>query len=116
MQKKALKSLLPSLKERKRYLVFEMISKTKISDFKAVKDEIMSSASSLIGDLGMARASIKFIDEKTKDNKGMIMVNHDFLDHLRASLALVRSIRGIPAIVRSIGASGMINKAEAYLG
>jgi len=115
MAKKALKSLLPSLKERKRYLVFEVISKTKISDFKAVKDEIKTSMASLIGDLGMAGASIKFIDEKETENRGMIMLNHDFLDHARASLALVKSVNGIPVILRSLGVSGMINKAEAYL-
>jgi len=115
MAKKDLKSLLPSLKERKRYLVFELMSKTQINDYRAVKDEITSSLASLIGEFGMAKAGIKFIDEKAKENRGMIMLNHDFLDHLRAALALVRSIKGIPAIVRSIGVSGMINKAEGYL-
>ena len=115
MAKKDIKALLPSLKERKRYLVFEVISKTEISDKKAVKDEISSSMASLVGDIGMAKAGIRFIDEKAKGNKGLIMLNHNFVDHLRASLALIRMIKGIPAIVRSIGVSGMINKAEAYL-
>lgn len=115
MAKKDIKALLPSLKERKRYLVFEVISKTEISDKKAVKDEIDSSMASLVGDIGMAKASIKFIDEKSKGNKGLIMLNHNFVDHLRASLALIKMIKGIPATVRSIGVSGMINKAEAYL-
>ena len=115
MAKKDLKSLLPSLRERKRYLVFELISKTPISDFKAVKDEIRTSMASLIGEIGMAKANIKFIDDKAKGNKGMIMLNHDFLDHLRASLALITNVRGIPAILRSVGVSGMINKAENYL-
>ena len=115
MAKKDLKSLLPSLKERKRYLVFETISKTPINDWKAVKDEISYSMASLIGDLGMAKAGVRFIDEKAKESKGIIMLNHDFTDHLRAALAAVRSVKGIPAIIRSLGVSGMINKAEAYL-
>ncbi len=113
MAKKDLKALLPSLKERKRYLVFEVISKSKIDDFKAVKDEIAASMASLIGDIGMAGASIQFIKER--ENKGLIMLNHNFLDHLRASLALVRTIKGVPALLRSVGVSGMINKAEIYL-
>jgi RNase P/RNase MRP subunit POP5 len=115
MAKKDIKALLPSLKERKRYLVFEIISKNEISDFMAVKDEITASMASLIGDLGMAKANVRFIDEKTKANKGLIMLNHDFVGQLRASLALIRTIKGIPAIARSIGVSGMIDKAEAYL-
>ena len=113
MAKKDIKALLPSLKERKRYLVFEVISKSKIDDFKAVKDEIAASMASLIGDIGMAGASIQFIKER--ENKGLIMLNHNFLDHLRASLALVRTIKGVPALLRSVGVSGMINKAEIYL-
>ena len=115
MAKKDLKALLPSLKERKRYLVFEVISKSEISDFKAVKAEITASMASLIGDIGMAGAGVKFIEEKKTENKGLIMLNHNFVDQLRASLALVKTIKGIPVIVRSIGISGMINKAEAYL-
>ena len=115
MQKKEIKSILPSLRESKRYLAFKVNSKGKISDLNALKNEIMLSNHYLIGDLGLAKANIVFFKEKFKENKGLIMVNRNYLDHLRASLALIKSVAGIPAAVCSIGASGMIKKAEKYL-
>jgi len=115
MQKKQIKSILPSLRERKRYLAFKINSKARMDDFNAVKKEIMLSATYLIGELGLAKANISFFREKFKENKGLIMVNHNCLDQLRASLAMVKSIAGIPVAISSIGASGMIKKAEKYL-
>jgi len=115
MQKKEIKSILPSLRESKRYLVFKINSKSKITDLTALKNEIMLSVQYLIGDLGLAKANIVFFREKFRENKGLIMVNRNYLDHLRASLALIKSITGIPAAICSIGASGMIKKAEKYL-
>lgn len=113
MAKKALKALLPSLRERKRYLVFKLISKTDIKDFNAVKTEIKDSLKNLIGDLGMAKADIRFIKEK--NNKGVIMINHTFLDHLRAGLALVEKVKEVPVIICSIAASGTVKKAQSYM-
>ena len=115
MQKKEIKSILPSLRESKRYLAFKINSKGKIEDLNAIKHEIMLSATYLIGDLGVAKANIGFLKEKFRENKGLIMVNRNYLEHLRASLALIKSVAGIPAAVSSIGASGMIKKAEKYL-
>ncbi len=113
MAKKRLKALLPSLRERKRYLAFKLTSKTAISDFKAVKAEITDSVKGLIGDYGMAKAGIRFIKEK--NNKGIIMVNHKFLDQLRAGIALVKKVKEVPAIISSTGVSGTLKKAQSYI-
>jgi len=115
MEKKSLKAILPSLRERKRYLAFKITPKGKISDFNAVKNSIMLSAAYLIGEIGMAKANIRVLKEKFRENKGLIMVNHNYLDHLRAALALVKSIESVPVIVSSIGVSGIIKKTEKYI-
>ncbi|MEM4336911.1 MAG: Rpp14/Pop5 family protein [Candidatus Woesearchaeota archaeon] len=115
MPKKEIKALLPTLREKKRYLAFKINSETKINDFNAIKNEILLSANYFIGDLGMAKANIVFLKDKFKENKGLIMVNRKYIEHLRASLALINNIKGIPVAVHSIGASGMIKKAEKYL-
>ncbi len=44
--------------------------------------------------------------------RGLIRVNNKSLDKLRATLALVEQINSQKAIVRSIGASGVLKKAE----
>lgn len=109
MANKKIKPILPSLREKKRYLGFEVISKAKLTNFEAVSAEIVRNTSKLLGDLNMAKAGIYIFPDKFKDNKGIIKVNNKYLDHLKASLALSKMQ------MRSIGVSGMINKIEKKL-
>ena len=51
-----IKPVMPSLREKKRYLAFEVISKQKVEDFNKVQESIMGSALEFIGHLGMAKA------------------------------------------------------------
>ncbi|MBW3023012.1 hypothetical protein KY308_02830 [Candidatus Woesearchaeota archaeon] len=95
-------------------MAFEINSKGKI-DQKELNQEIMLSSAYLLGEIGMAKASIMIFKDKFRENKGLIMVNRNYLNYLRAALALIKSVAGVPAIVRSIGASGTVKKAEKYL-
>lgn len=47
-----------------------------------------------------------------KRQRGLIRVAHTGLDTLRASLALVQKVGDDDAIVRSLGASGILMKAH----
>lgn len=117
--KKRLKSLLPTLKEKNRYLVFELISDGSISDFKAVSGQIAVKMSELVGDTGMAKANIVFIADAWNKEKqrGIIKVSHGYVHELKSALAFVEKIDGKDVILRSVGLSGILNKAESrYMG
>jgi ribonuclease P/MRP protein subunit POP5 len=107
MVKKKVMSLLPSLRERKRYLAFEVISKRDIKDSKLVSNLIKTNCLKFLGELGMAKAGIQII--KYENNKGLIRINHKHLDEVRASLALINEK---DTIFTSLGVSGIIKKAE----
>ena len=114
-----LKSLLPTLKEKKRYLAFEIISKSEIKAFSEVSKTIWGSTLSFAGTKGTANMGIWVFPEKYNPEKqrGIIRVGHKYMDELKASLALIKEIEQQPAIVRSIGASGILAKAEQkYMG
>ena len=116
---KGLKPLLPSLKEKKRYLAFEIISKSKIKAFSEVSKAIWTSTLSYAGTKGAARMGIWVLPEKynPEKQKGIIRIGHRNMDELKASLTLIKEIEQQPAIVRSIGASGILAKAEKkYIG
>jgi ribonuclease P/MRP protein subunit POP5 len=104
-----MKPLLPSLKERKRYIVFEVIARSSMKE-RDVSDAITQSLHEYIGDLGMAQAGLQFI--KWKNNKGIARVNHTSADLLKASFTFIRSIKNKKAIVRSLGTSGILIKAQ----
>ncbi len=107
-----LKSLLPTLKEKKRYLAFEIISKSEIKAFSEVSKAIWTSTLSFAGTNGVAKMGIWVFPEKFNEQKGIIRVNHKYMEELKASLALIKEIEQQPAIVRSTGASGILAKAE----
>ena len=116
---KGLKPLLPTLKEKKRYLAFEIVSKSKIKAFSEVSKAIWASTLSFAGTKGAAGMGIWVLPEKYNATKqtGLIRVEHRSLDELKASLALIKEIEGQPVIVRSKGASGILAKAEKkYIG
>lgn len=91
-----IKPLLPVLKEKKRYILFEADSKMSDEDIKA-------DLRGFIGDFGLAKAGLRFI--KHKNNKEIIQVNNKSLDEIRAGLALINKTR-----IRTLKVSGTINK------
>ena len=113
MPAKKAKPLLPTLRERKRYLAFEVLSDKPVAGAD-VQQAIIAEAHALIGDLGMAEAGVWFIDEKwdAAKQRGMLRVTDTHCDKLKAVLTLIDSIRNQEVLVRSLAASGMIGKAE----
>jgi len=66
MNQKKIKPLLPSLKEKKRYIAFEIISKRKITDLKQIQKEIWDSSLSFFGELGAAKAGLWVFSDQYK--------------------------------------------------
>lgn len=112
-----IKPVLPSLREKKRYLVFEIISKEPVKDFSAVSKAVWKALLDFSGVLGSARAGIWLLSDKfNKDKqKGIIKVNHKNADLLKSALCTIRQINGIDVIVRSVGMSGILKKAEKVM-
>ncbi len=99
--------LMPSLREKKRYLVYEIISKNKISN--ATK-EINNTLLKFLGVLGMGRAGIIMLDYK--NNKGIIKVNNKYVDEVRGGLMMINTLEDKQVILKTINVSGMLNKAR----
>lgn len=114
MMKGKIKPLLPSLRERKRYLAYEVISKSRFYDAIHVNKAILDAANKFLGNLGMSYAGIIPINDKwnEKMQRGIIRVNNKHVDNLKASLIFVKNINGKESIVKSVGASGILRKAQ----
>jgi len=115
MVKTKLRPILPSLREKKRYLVFEAISESKITDSNAVASAIHDCALRFLGHLGAAKAGIMVLGNKWDEHlqRGMIKVNHKHVDSLKASLVFINRIGSNDVIFRSLGVSGILRKAES---
>jgi RNase P/RNase MRP subunit POP5 len=115
MNSKKLKPVLPSFREKKRYLVFEVLSNSRIKAVSEVSKAIVSHSLSFSGTFGVASAGLMVLPDKyhPESQRGMLRVGHRHVDHARAALATIRSIGNQPVIVRSVGASGIMRKAES---
>jgi len=101
-----LKPILPTLREKKRYVAFEVQGEVTRA---TIKQEIISTMKEFIGTLGMANAGLDFLPD-WKDNRGIYRVNTKYTDHSKASLALIKTINNKKITVKSLGTSGIINK------
>lgn len=104
-----MKPILPSLREKKRYIGFEVISDKPLSQ-EDIKMAILGSAYAYIGDYGMAKAGMEIME--VENSKGIILVGRQSVDLIKASLSLITSIGNHKAIVKSVTTSGMLNKAR----
>ena len=102
-----MKVLLPSLKEKKRYLAFEIISENKFSG-KEIKNAVEKNALNFMGTLDYGKAGVMMLKNYT--NKGILRVNNKFVDKLKVSLMMIKEISNKKVTFKTIRTSGMINK------
>jgi len=110
-----LKPLLPTLRERKRYVVFQIVSAAPCTDIKAIINEIMQSAVDFLGTYYFGSAGITLLaNQFDADSQiGLIRVSHEFVDQLKLVLGRIDSINGNPVLLRTCGVSGILAKAKS---
>ena len=116
--KKKKRLLLPSLRERKRYLAFEITSESQIDDFETVSSEIDKNLLSFMGEIGTASSGITLIKDcwDKKKQRGILMMSDTHVRAAQSTLALIEHIKSNPVMIRSLGASGILRKIkERYI-
>ena len=112
-----MKPVLPSLREKKRYVAFEVISKRKVP-FGSVSKALWLSLLSFAGEVGVASGGVSLLEDSWNEDSqsGVVRVAHTAQDLVKASFVLVSDIDGECAVVRSLGSSGILAKARAFVG
>lgn len=108
-----MRSRLPVLRKRRRYLAFEVDSEDQVFE-KDLASEIAAAQVSLFGDLGPARNRLRLISFDGRF--GLLKCSHARILETRAVLATICSIKGTRVAARTKGASGTIKAAtEKYI-
>jgi ribonuclease P/MRP protein subunit POP5 len=108
-----MKKLKPSLREKKRYLVYEIISDKRYS-YGGVSKAILNESEKFLGRLGMANAGLNILNEWS-GKRGILKVNNKYIDHIKATLTFINKIEDKKVMVKSVSVSGMLNKAKRYI-
>ena len=104
---------MPSLRSKKRYLSFELISEEPVSRSDLLR-EMMTSAAALLGDVTASECDIKLLG--FEEGKGIIHCSHTKVKETRASIAALTRINGKRAILHVLGSSGTVKRAtEKFL-
>ena len=112
MQKKTrIKVLTPTLREKKRYLVYSVdYFGNKASESIKLKETVDKGLLEFLGTFGYAKAGVMFV--KGSGKKGILRVDRKYVDHVRTGLMTVKKMDSGDVAIRCLGLSGSVNKAE----
>ena len=110
-----MKILPSSLREKKRYLAFEVVVEGgEPVDRKALLDEVYAATQALLGDAGSAEIGYRLMGFDGR--RGIMRVGLGAVELARAALATVCAIRGQRASIITLGTSGTVRAAtEKYI-
>ncbi|MBT3417014.1 hypothetical protein HON86_02700 [Candidatus Woesearchaeota archaeon] len=101
-----MKPLLPSLREKKRYIVFDV--KTDDFDNKKIENMIVETTLKFIGEFGMSKSGFMVLSDTWDGKKGIIKVSSKYVDEIKMVLGLIKG----NIIVNPIGVSGTLKRAK----
>jgi len=102
------------MRERNRYLTFEVISDVAL-ERKQIVDAVWSSLLRLHGELGASRTSLWVMDWSVGKKRGILKVNHRSVETLKSSIITVKGINGKPAAINVLRTTGTLRKARELL-
>jgi RNase P/RNase MRP subunit POP5 len=109
-----LKPLKPALREKKRYLVYEIQTNDELDMFKA-QHEIIKEIHKLLGIFDAAKAGIMPIKFDKETKRGIFKLNHTAVEQVRACFILISKIQNNQIQIVTKGISGILHIAcEKY--
>ena len=106
-----IKGLMPSLKEKKRYMNIEIISFNESIKFTGRPlNELIAKINQSLGFFDAAGAGLIPID--LKNNHALIRVSAKYLDRTKASLLFINELGSKKVILKTKKVSGSVNKAR----
>jgi RNase P/RNase MRP subunit POP5 len=108
---------LPSMREKKRYVVFRVVSEQGV-DYRTVRDALWNSMTHWIGEAGLARANIRILRNlwNQREQSGFIQVSPKYVDAVKVAMGLIHQIGDQRVIFQSIRVSGTIKSGRAKAG
>ena len=81
--------LLPSLRERQRYLAYEVLSEAPLSGI-VIQNSLLAGLQQFLGELGMAKAGGQFLDQVGQ--RGILRTDSQSLNDVRSAVTFVKNI------------------------
>jgi len=104
---------LPSLREKKRYIIFKVHAEETLS-FENVSNAIWNSLLDWLGERELAKANVWIIKNlwNGKEQTGFIKCSPKYVDAVKVGLALIHQIGDSKVILQSLRVSGTIKSGK----
>lgn len=112
--KKSMKPIPPTLRGKKRYVLFELISESKF-DEKEVSRELWKVMHQLFGECGVARQRFWFIKWSRAKSRGIVRCALDHLDDVKTGILFMKEVADKKVIPKTLLTSGSIAKLKKKL-
>ncbi len=112
------KTLPPSLRQPKRYVIFELIGENPV-EYGSVVNAVWTKLFELYGEFGTSDMDMWIIENlfSMEKQKGVIKCSNKEVEKMRTALTLINMINEIKIIVNVLGVTGTIKSAEKkYFG
>lgn len=106
-----MKPLEPSLREKKRYLVYKVIADGEITE-NEISKSILRECLQFLGELGVSKAGILLVHDLCTTRHGVLKVNTPYVNEVKMSLGLIKTINGKPVVISIIGVTSTLKKAQ----
>lgn len=109
--------ILPSLREKKRYIVFRVHSQEKL-DYSTMQNAAWNSMLNWVGEKELSKANVRFIKNLWDPDKqtGFVQCSPKYVDSVKVGLGLVHQIGDQRVIFQTIRVSGTIKSGKAKTG
>ena len=108
------KTLIPTLRERNRYMTFEVKSQRPL-ERKEVVNAVWSSLTRTHGEIGASKTSLWVMDWNPEKRRGVLKINHDSKEMIRSALAVIKDVNKTPARFQVLHTSGTLKKAREFM-
>ncbi len=107
-----MKPLLPTLKEKKRYVKYQVITASPLR--RDVSDELLQRLRRTLGVFGSAEAGLLSIHYDTRTQTGVLRTSVAALPKVRAALLLTTFLSRTRVAIRTLGVSGILKKTDRF--
>lgn len=111
-QKSSLKPLKPTLRGKKRYILFRLFGE-KNFDERSVERAIFNAFLSLFGSMGVARQNLRLMRYNNGTNLGILRCALPCLVEVKSGLLFLKEINGFLVTPKIVSVSGSIRKLKA---
>ena len=108
---------MPSTREKKRYVIFRVISEEKV-DYRSVRDALWNSMTHWMGEADLGKAGVRIIKNlwNSREQSGFVQVSPKYVDAVKVSMGLIHQVGDQRVIFQSVRVSGTIKSGKEKSG